>query len=133
MEISTWRFKEAPCLAFVMAENLEESTVSFGRVRGGKLSQPASQPANTNSVPVLCSTPCLVMGKYTSVRLSACFQGVHGIIVDSRYVNMKILQYSEMRAQAPWEARERGAAGPIHRNGEGTNEGFSEQANKPSW
>ena len=116
-----------------MAENLEESTVSFGRVWGGKLSQPASQPANTNSVPVLCSTPCLVMGKYTSVRLSACFQGVHGIIVDSRYVNMKILQYSEMRAQAPWEARERGAAGPIHRNGEGTNEGVSEQANKPSW
>lgn len=53
--------------------------------------------------------------------------------MDSRYVNMKILQYSEMRAQAPWEARERGAAGPIHRNGEGTNEGFSEQANKPSW
>lgn len=35
--------------------------------------------------------------------------------MDSRHVNIKILQYSEMRAQIPWEARERGAVGPRHR------------------
>lgn len=35
--------------------------------------------------------------------------------MDSRYVNMKILQYNEMRAQAPWEARERGDVGPVRR------------------
>lgn len=36
-----------------MAENLEENTVSFGRVWGGKLSQSVSQPASTSGVPVL--------------------------------------------------------------------------------
>ena len=82
---------------------------------GGKpsqsISQSVSQPANTYCMPVLCPEPCLVMGKCSSKRLNPCYQGVHGIMMGKMHVNIKILQYNEMRAQTLWEAKERGANG----------------------
>lgn len=44
-----------------------------------------------------------MMEKYSLIRLNPCSQGVRGIVVgDDTQVNVKKLQYREMRAQALW-------------------------------
>lgn len=78
---------------------------------GGKLSQSVSQSTSKHLL-YACFVPRTMLrdGKISSKRLNPCYQ-VHGIMMGKMHVNIKILQYSEMRAQALWEAKERGANG----------------------
>lgn len=72
------------------------------QISQSSIHQSISRPANTYCMPILCPEWCLVMEKYSLIRLNPCSQGVRGIVVGDTQVNVKKLQYREMRAQALW-------------------------------